>query len=376
MANRYETINTYLNKGIIEANIASAITHETSFCIAKFGFEVDTEDGFFFKDLIAFIHTEIGFNQILQHSGDTFLLLLRDYKIHNAKTLLKRVEQGIKQQFKIDIKNIGITLFDPSDTYKSLLDRLDKYYIMSKLSSRKKIFYGTLDFDFYETQNKNDILSTIIKKLNVATLHNLFNGIPIKEEVTIAKFEEGIAQIKVNSAKIHFYTKEDFTFIQHERIPNIIKARIIKVDHAKSLVVLNNLEFLDASPVERGDIRVAPAKRINATLLFNRIKLLDGNVSNVSESSIAINVKITDVEKLLEKSFLDKELELEFQIPTDKSFLTKIVTKAFIFSIVNETIVLNIHPSVFMKSKIRQYIALRQNGLLVDLKQYLKGVII
>ena len=375
MANRYETINTYLNKGLIEANIAYAINHNTSFCIAKFGFEVDIEDGFFFKDLITFIHTEIGFNLILQHSGDTFLILLRDYKIHNAKTLLKKLEHAINQQFKIEIKNIGITLFDPSDTYKSLLDRLDKYFVMSKLSSRKKIFYGTLDFDFYETQSKNDILSTILKKLNTATLHNLFNGIPIKEEVTIAKFEGGIAQIKINSAKVHFYTKEDFTFIQHEKIPNIIKAKIIKVDAVKSLLVLNNLEFLDASPVERGDIRVTPEKRINATLLYNKIKILDGNISNVSESSIAINVKIMDVEKLLDKNFLDKELELEFQIPTDKSFLTKIATKAFIFSIVNETIVLNIQPSVFMKSKIRQYIALRQNGLLVDLKQYLKGVI-
>lgn len=39
-----------------------------------------------------------------------------------------------------------------------------------------------------------------------------------------AKFEEGIAQIRVNG-KNHFYTKEDFTFIQHERILNIIKAR-------------------------------------------------------------------------------------------------------------------------------------------------------
>ena len=112
MANRYETINTYLNKGLIEANIAYAINHNTSFCIAKFGFEVDIEDGFFFKDLIAFIHTEIGFNLILQHSGDTFLILLRDYKIHNAKTLLKKLEHAIKQQFKIEIKNVGITIHD------------------------------------------------------------------------------------------------------------------------------------------------------------------------------------------------------------------------------------------------------------------------
>ena len=49
MSSHYESINTYLNRGIVEANITFAKTHQTSFCIAKFGFEVDLEDGFFFK---------------------------------------------------------------------------------------------------------------------------------------------------------------------------------------------------------------------------------------------------------------------------------------------------------------------------------------
>lgn len=375
MATRYETINSYMNKGIMEASMASAINDEASFCIVKFGFEVDLEDAFTFKDMIHFIYTETGFNTILQHSSDTFLIILRDYKIHNAKTLMKKLEHTLSQKFKVEIKNIGITLFDPTDTYKTLMDRLDKYYVMSKLSSRKKIFYGTLDFDFYETQNKNDVLATILKKMNNATLHNLYNGIPIKEEVVVAKFDEGVAQIKINSSKIHFYLKEHFTFVQHEKIPNIIKAKIIKVDPIKSLLVLNNLEFLDASPVERGDIRVQPEKRINATLTYNKAKVLDGDIFNISESSIAINAKIKDVEKLLDKNFLDKEFDLDFHLPSEKSFLIKVSTKAFIFSIVNEMIVFNIHPSAFVKSKIRHYIALRQNGLLVDLKQYLKGVI-
>lgn len=348
MQSRYETINTYITKGIIEAHMEFAKTNDVPLCIAKFGFEVDLEDAFFFKNIISLVHESIGFNPILQHGTDTFLLVLKDSKIHYAKTMLQKMEHAIKQKFKTEIKNIGLTLFDASDTYKTLLDRLDRYYVMSKLSTRKKIFYGTLDFDFYETKNRNDLLSSILKKQNAVTLHNLYNGIPIKEEVIVAKFDEGIAQIKVNSAKIHFYTKENFTFIQHERIPNIMKARIIKVDPAKSLLVLNTIEFLDASPVERGDIRVQPERRINGTLLYNKIKLLDAVVANISESSVAFQAKIDDVEKLLHKDLLDKELVVEFQIPTDKSFLTKICTKATIFSVINEMVVLTIHPSVFM----------------------------
>ena len=171
------------------------------------------------------------------------------------------------------------------------------------------------------------------------------------------------------------FTAKRILHLYNKRIPNTIKARIIKVDPIKSLLVLKDLEFLDASPVERGDIRVQPEKRINAMLLFNKIKLLDATLSNISESSVAIQAKLADVEKLIHKDFVDKEMEVEFQLPTDKSFLTKISARAMIFSIVNETIVLNIQPTVFMKSKIRQYVALRQNGLLVDLKQYLKGVL-
>lgn len=372
MISRYEAINTYLNRGIIEANIAYAKMHQSSFSVVKFGFDVDLEDGFFFKDLIAFIHTELGFHTLLQQGTDTFLIVLREIKIHHAKKVLKKLEHNIKQNFKIEIKNIGITLFDITDSYKSLLDRLDKYYVMSRLSTRKKIFYGTLDFDFYETQNKNDVLSSILRKEKTVTLHNLYNGIPIKEEATIAKFDEGIAQLKITTPKIFYYTKESFTFIQHDKIPSIIKAKIIKVDPAKSLVVLANLEFLDASPLDRSYIRVQPQKPINATLLLNKIKLIDGTLDTVSESSVVLHVKLADIEKIIHKDLVEREFDIAFQIPTEKGFLTMISAKASIFSIINETIVINIQPNTFMKSKIKQYVAMRQNALLVDLRQQLK----
>ncbi|WNY99596.1 hypothetical protein SUSP_002014 [Sulfurospirillum sp. 'SP'] len=372
MISRYESINTYLNRSIIEANIAYAKMHQSSFSMVKFGFDVDLEDAFFFKDLIAFIHTELGFHTLLQQGVDTFIIILRDIKIHHAKKVLKKLEHNIKQTFKIEIKNIGITLFDATDSYKSLLDRLDKYYVMSRLSTRKKIFYGTLDFDFYETQNKNDVLASILRKEKTVTLHNLYNGIPIKEEATIAKFDEGIAQLKITTPKIFYYTKESFTFIQHDKIPSIIKAKIIKVDPSKSLVVLANLEFLDASPLDRSYIRVQPQKPINATLLLNKIKLLDGTLETISESSVVLHVKLTDIEKIIHKDLTERDFEIAFQIPTEKGFLTMISAKACIFSIINETIVINMQPNTFMKSKLKQYVALRQNALLVDLRQQLK----
>jgi len=372
MSGRYEAINTYLNRGIIEANIAYAKMHQTSFSIVKFGFDVDLEDGFFFKDLITFIHTELGFHTLLQQGTDTFLIVLRDIKIHHAKKVLKKLEHNIKQNFKIELKHIGMTLFDATDSYKSLLDRLDKYYVMSRLSTRKKIFYGTLDFDFYETQNKNDVLASILRKDNTVTLFNLYNGIPIKEQATIAKFDEGIAQIKITTPKIFYYTKENFTFIQHDKIPSIIKAKIIKVDPEKALVVLSHLEFLDASPMDRIYTRVQPARAINAVLLLNKIRLLDGTIDTISESSVVLRVKLEDVEKIIHKDLTQKEFDITFQLPTEKGFLTPISAKATIFSLINETLVLNLQPNTLMKSKLKQFVIMRQNALLVELRQQLK----
>jgi|GEM_PF-6616793 len=47
MTSHYESVNTYMNRGILEANMNFAKMHETSFCLAKFGCEVDLEDWLF-----------------------------------------------------------------------------------------------------------------------------------------------------------------------------------------------------------------------------------------------------------------------------------------------------------------------------------------
>ena len=372
MENREFKINTFISRGIIESNIEFAQNHNSPLSIVKFGYDVDLEDGFFFKDLISFIHSYSDFNSILQQPNDTFIIFLRDCKIHEAKSIVTQMVQKIKYKFKKDIEHIGITLLDESDTYKSLLDRLDKYYVMSKLSKRKKIFYGTLDFDFYETQSDKNVLNNIFKKSNIIKLFNFYQGLPITEKVTILKFDQGLIQIKVDPIKFPFYENEKFTFIQHDLIPTVIKASIVKIEPNKSLMVLGNLEFLDSSPVERSGIRVEPERDIYTSLSLENKKLLDGTVSSLSENSVVLNVKPEGIKSLSEKPLWNTELTLQFQIPTKKSFLTMIKTKAMIYSIINDKVVLNITPNTLIKSKLRNYISLRQSDVLLSLKHELK----
>lgn len=372
MENREFKINSFISRGIIESNIEFAQNHNTPLSIVKFGYDVDIEDGFFFKDLISFIHSFSDFNSILQQPNDTFIIFLRDCKIHEAKSIVTQMVQKIKYKFKIDIEHIGITLLNENDTYKSLLGRLDKYYVMSKLSSKTKTFYGTSDFDFYETQTDKKVLENIFKKLNTVKLFNFYQGLPIIEKVEILKFDQGLIQLKIDPIKFAFYQNEKFTFIQHDLIPTIIKATIIKIEPNKNLMVLGKLEFLDSSPVERSGMRVEPEKDVYTSLSLDNKKLLDGSISSISENSVVLNVKPINIEKLTKDPLWNVELTLQFQIPTKKSFLTMVKTKAMIYSIVNDKVVLNITPNTLIKSKIRSYITLRQSDVLLNLKQELK----
>jgi len=372
MENREFKINNLISRGIIESNIEFAQAHNTPLSIIKFGYIVDIEDAFFFKDLIAFIHSFSDFNSILQQPNDTFIIFLRDCKIHEAKSIVTQMIQKIKYKFKLDLTHIGITLLSEDDTYKSLLDRLDKYYVMSKLSSRTKTFYGTSEFDYYETQSDKKVLENIFKKINTVKLFNFFQGLPIIEKVEILKFDQGLIQLKLDPIKFAFYQNERFTYIQHDLIPNVIKASIVKIEPNKSLMVLGKLEFLDSSPVERSGMRIEPEKDIFTSISIGSKKILDGFINSISENAIVLNVKPENVEKLTKDPLWNVELTLQFQIPTQKSFLTLIKTKAIIYSIVNEKVVLNISPNRLIKSKIRNYISMKQSDVLINLKQELK----
>ncbi len=372
MENRELKINSFINKGVIEANIEFSKHHNSPLSIVKFGYDVDFDDSFLFKDMISFIHSYTDFSSILLQSSDTFIIFLRDCKIHEAKSTITQMMQNIKYKFNIEIKQIGITLLDKEDSYKTLLDRLDKYYVMSKLSTKKKTFYGTLDFDFYETQNDKKVLSNIFIKSDSIKLFNFYQGLPITEKVKVLKFSQGVMLIKVDPLKISFYNNEDFTFIQHDLIASIIKASIKKIDTINSLITLNNFQFLDSSPVERSSIRVEPEREIHAALSKENSEILNGDLISISENSVVLHAQPEDIQEINGKSIWNRVLVLQFHVPTAKSFLATIKTDATLYSILDDKIVLNITPNKLIKSKLRNYISLRQNSVLIGLKQEMK----
>lgn len=368
----YKSIINYLNKGVIESTIDYVKKHDSFVCVAKIGLKIDLEDAYTFKDLFGYLHSHTDYGPVLIGEEDAIILIFRDYKTHQAKAALQKMQRFVSDMMGIRLNVIGITLVDMEDSLVSLITRLEKQYISSKISSKPRICYDTRYFNFSANKDNHAILKNIFKKLNIIKIHNLYEGVPVVDRVGIKSYDGYELVVKIEKNRVPFFMRENFCFIEHDLVPNILKANIYRVNQTQNSLTLNELEFLDSSPVARSGIRVEPHRRIYASLSYERKDICRGYIINISENSVVLKVNQPQLNQLSKADTYKKYLALKFQIPTQKSYITTINTKATLFRIDSEYAIVTIFPSPVAKSKIRSYISIQQANLLVDLKSKLR----
>lgn len=363
----------YLSRGIIEAQIDFSQEKDIPTVVVKFEYEIDYDDAFLYKNLISFIHSFTDFSPILYEGENTFLIFLKDRKLHAAVAFMQKFQKEVKKRFKVAIDRIGITMVDPKDTYKSIADRIQRYFVLSKFSSQSQMFYGTKDFDFFEKEGRGDMLSKLFQENSTVNLCNFYQGVPILQEAKIVKYSGSVLVVKIKAFEASFLEYEDFVFLQHDMLPNTLKARIAKVDKRKYVVAFDNFVFLDNSAADRENVRIEPDKQIRAVVDFQRKKLFEGFISSISASSIVLKVNKEQLEKLQDKDLQKMELELRFQVVSQEGFVNSLSMKASVFSIIGKQVILSIYPTSFPKSKIESYVYEKQNELMLQLKARLMG---
>ncbi len=365
-------IYTYLARGIIEANLDFAKDKKSLFSLVKFKHTIDLDNTYLFKDFISFLYKETDFSSILQDDDDAFILLLRDKKIYQTKAIISKISYECKTRFNISMDSVGITSSSINDSYKSIMDRLNKYFTMAKISDSNKLFYGTAEFDYYDTINSTKILQEIFIKSYNVSLNNMYEGVPIKHIARVNGFSNGIMQVKIKPENMPFFEREKITYIEHAMIPDIIKADILKTYKDRFILVLGNLHFLKSSPFERNNTRIKPPKNIHALITTKYKKIAEGNIVSISENSISIKAQQAHIENILNRDLSRKEMEIKFLLANNKNFLSPMSVKAYIFDIIGNEIVLNIYPNEINQNKIKTYISIQQEKLLTHLKRELK----
>lgn len=364
----YKKINSYINKGIIQSNIEYANHSEGFVSVAKIYIKIDLSDAYTYKDLFGYLHSQTDYGAILLQSNSEIILLFREYKIHPAKAILSKIQHEVSNKFNINIKAIGLTLIDQTDEYDTLISRLDGYYMKSKVSTKDKIFYGTKYFDFDDKKDNLKALQPLFKKLNMIKIHNLYEGIPVVNTTGIMSFKNGNLILKIEKNMIPFYKYEGFCFLEHDLVPNIIKATIMKVNSSLKTLTLTDLEFLDRSAIDRSNIRVEPGINIFVTLSHDGKDISRGKLVNISENSLVFAPLTRDLQHLSTIDIQDKYIDVKMQIPTQKGFSTTVKSRANIFRIDAKQVVVTIFPSSSAKAKIRSFISKKQTELLMQLK--------
>ncbi len=362
-----EAVTELVNEAIIESQMVFSKEHSIPLCIARIEYRPDN-DKEKFKDVIAFIHAFIDYNPILTDKDDTYIIFLKNVRIHTAVKMMKKLIFSLKIKYSAKIKGISLTSVDYEDTLFSLLERLDRYFLLLKNSKEEEIFYGTKDFDFLAEKDKTAILSKIFKKDPHIKLHNFFKNIPLVEKATIQNFQKDLLQIKINPQKLSFYKREKSIYLEHNLLPDILKADIFKIDFSNSLLYLYNLEFLDSSPVDREDIRVKPHKTVIAQVGYAGKQLFEGIIVDLSINSILLATQLAKLEKISSINIDNIEFDLKFSLPFGNKE-SVIVVKGKIYKILGNQVVFNIIPNTVQKSKLSAYISNRQHELIKELEK-------
>ncbi len=362
-----------VNGAIVESQMIFAKEHKIPLCIARLEYEKQTVKEEIFKDSIAFIHAFIDYNPILLDKDNTYLLFLKDVRIHSAVKMMKKLIFSLKIKFSIKVSRISITLVDESDSLFTLMERLDRYFLLIKTSKNEKIFYGTKDFDFLAEHDKTKLLNSIFKKEPNIKVYNFFKNIPLIETAKVLKFTDDFLQIKIDSSKLSFYKKNKSIFIEHNLLPDILKADIFKIDFSNSIIYLSQIEFLDSSPVDREEIRVKPHKNILVKVFYGEKLLFDGIIVDLSISSILVATQLAKLKKFNNiKNIEDIEFNIKFDLPlSEKTFLINVTGK--IIKIMGNQVVFNINTNAVSKSKLSSYISFRQHQLINELEKEIQN---
>jgi len=363
-----ESIYKYLNIAKIESEVSLSKEKDVPLTVVKFKYEVDLGNVFLFKEVFKKIYTFLNFPLLVYAESDSFLLFLKGYKLHKSIVLFKKIQNKIFYEHNVRINNVGISELDDKDSANDLLNRVHRYFVMSKRVTKSKIIYGTREFDFFDSEKREESLKVILSKFPNVQIYNLYKGIPVKEEGIVVGYDNDVICLQTTPNRIKYLQKnEKFLYIKHNDFPNIIKAEIFKYDVKRSIVCVKNIEFQDDSPVNRENIRVTPPKAVKAMVEYDGNIVANGEIKSISIDSISIEVNASKVE--LFKKNKNKEFVVRFRLFAKNSMMAdNIALKATFYNAMGNDIIFLTKPDAISKTKIAGYINTIKEDIVKNLR--------
>ena len=368
MNNRHLLISSYINRAFLEAQIERVKNYDSHMSVMKFEYRFDPKKGEQFKEIVSFMYAFLNFTPIVYEGGNSFMFLIHEMKLHTAVMTVKNMLVSLKIKYGVTIDAIGMTAYDEQDDLDDLLARVHKFYMKSKVMKNVDIYYGTRYFEYGHLGSFDNIRNVLVQEPRI-NLYGFYKEAPLMSRVEVLEAREGMIKIRAQKEYIPFLKRQEYIYLEHFMIPDVMRADITHIDFNSGVLTLENIKFIDNSPVHRQNVRVAPHRPVKAKLSYQEDFMVEGIIADLSKSSVLFTTQLSKIEELQAKGLHNKEFTLTFHLETTHKSTTSVTVRTMIYKIFGNQIVLNIYPDTQTQADISEYIAMCQNLMLLEIQQ-------
>jgi hypothetical protein len=200
-------------------------------------------------------------------------------------------------------------------------------------------------------------------------LLNTYRGLPLDTDVSILRIEEGKITTSVLSYHAVCMALTGQTYLYTNRLPETLKASVIKVDFKKKQAVLNDFTGTGQLIGKRRLARVEPSEALEVQI-YDGKQHIGGKIINISSEGMCIVAYFANLYGL--KFQNDMKVLIDFKTPGAKKTMRAIGIISYISS--TEGLALHrlgfkITPAPEIKPLLDEYISRRQIELMNEMEQ-------
>lgn len=156
-----------------------------------------------------------------------------------------------------------------------------------------------------------------VAKDNVGiNLINVYKGVPIAYPAIISQVGQDSIKVKTEPFQIVCLHRERETFIQSKYFPTVIKARVVKVDFAKTFAELSGFEVVKGNIGSRRQVRVVPANPIAGVVQREGMDAtFDGELADISLDGMGIYLSRKDYSPTIFS--IDTRISIMLRLPIE-----------------------------------------------------------
>jgi hypothetical protein len=147
-------------------------------------------------------------------------------------------------------------------------------------------------------------------------LINVYKGVPIAYPAIISQVSQDSIMVKTEPFQIVCLHRERETFIQSKYFPTVIKARVVKVDFAKTFAELSEFEVVKGNIGSRRQVRVVPANPIAGVVQREGMDAtFNGELADISLDGLGIYLSCKDYSSTIFS--IDTRISIMLRLPIE-----------------------------------------------------------